>query len=78
MVTKMKMFAFGFSQTQNQVVKRPVAAPSTPSLNQFNMASTMKMQSTGCKSCRGWSTCLFLYIFIFIHMYIHYKTHYTS
>jgi hypothetical protein len=53
MVTKMKMFAFGFSQTQNQVVKRPVAAPSTPSLNQFNMASTMKMQSTGCKSCRG-------------------------
>jgi hypothetical protein len=55
MVTKMKMFAFGFSHTQNQVVKRPVpvAAPSTPSLNQFNMASTMKMQSTGCKSCRG-------------------------
>jgi len=46
----MKMFAFGFSQNQNQVVKRPVAPLS---LNQFNMASIMKMQSTGCKSCRG-------------------------
>jgi hypothetical protein len=57
MVTKMKMFGL-FSQHQgnNQVVKK--SSPATPSapasaLKQFNMASIMKMQSTGCKSCRG-------------------------
>lgn len=57
MVTKMKMFGL-FSQ--NQVIKKadapltPAAAgPSTSALKQFNMASIMKMKSTGCKSCRG-------------------------
>ena len=57
MVTKMKMFGL-FSQPQgnNQVVKK--SSPATASapasaLKQFNMASIMKMQSTGCKSCRG-------------------------
>ena len=55
MVTKMKMFGF---LSQNQVVnKSPTpsapSAPSDSSLKQFNMASIMKMQSSGCKSCRG-------------------------
>jgi hypothetical protein len=60
MVTKMKMFGL-FSQ--NQVIKKTDAVPvpvapattnhSTSALKQFNMASIMKMQSTGCKSCRG-------------------------
>lgn len=54
MVTKMKMFGL-FSQ--NQVIKK-ADAPLTPAaagsaLKQFNMASIMKMKSTGCKSCRG-------------------------
>ena len=59
MVTKMKMFGF-FSQ--NKVVKKsaPAPAPATAlagnassAFKQFNMESIMKMQSTGCKSCRG-------------------------
>ena len=29
------------------------AGPASSALKQFNMASIMKMQSTGCKSCRG-------------------------
>ena len=54
MVTKMKMFGL-FSQSQ-VVKKSPAPAPASvpvSALNQFNMASIMKMQSTGCKSCRG-------------------------
>ena len=52
----MKMFGL-FSQSQ-VVKKSPAPAPAPASvpvsaLNQFNMASIMKMQSTGCKSCRG-------------------------
>ena len=42
--------------TQNQVVKNSAPAPApapASAINQFNMASIMKMQSTGCKSCRG-------------------------
>ena len=31
----------------------PASAPPAPGLKQFNMASIMKMQSSGCKSCRG-------------------------
>ena len=65
MVTKMKMFGI---LSQNQLVNKSPAhsvpftssasspAPSTtsaPGLKQFNMASIMKMQSSGCKSCRG-------------------------
>lgn len=54
MVTKMKMFGLTQNKNQNQVVKRPVSSPPlNPSFNPFNMASSMKMQSTGCKSCRG-------------------------
>lgn len=61
MVTKMKMFGI----SQNQLVNKSPAhsvpftssasssAPSAPGLKQFNMASIMKMQSSGCKSCRG-------------------------
>ena len=54
MVTKMKMFDF----SQNQVVKKVSSIyapppPPTPLFNQFNMASTMKMQNTGCNSCRS-------------------------
>ena len=55
MVTKMKMFGlFSQPQANNQVVnKSSPAAASAPAsaLKQFNMASIMKMQSTGCKSC---------------------------
>jgi len=62
MVTKMKMFGF-FNQNQvnnkvNNKVNNQVVAPATASAsasNQFNLASIMKMQSTGCKSCRGWT-----------------------
>lgn len=59
MVTKMKMFGI---LSQNQLVNKSPApssassassAPSAPGLKQFNMASIMKMQSSGCKSCRG-------------------------
>ncbi len=63
MVTKMKMFGL-FSQ--NYLVNKslppssappssapPASAPPAPGLKQFNMASIMKMQSSGCKSCRG-------------------------
>ena len=54
MVTKMKMFGI---LSQNKVVNKSPApfassAP-TPSAQQFNMASIMKTQSSGCKSCRG-------------------------
>ena len=56
----MKMFGL-FSQNQvvNKVVKKSApagpapAGPASSALKQFNMASIMKMQSTGCKSCRG-------------------------
>jgi hypothetical protein len=58
MVTKMKMFGFF---NQNQVVgggsQGVVAANKKKQIpvssSQFNLASIMKMQSTGCKSCRG-------------------------
>jgi len=63
MVTKMKMFGI---LSQNKVVNKSPApfasstpsifassASSAPGLNQFNMASIMKTQSSGCKSCRG-------------------------
>lgn len=66
MVTKMKMFGV-FNQNQgannsgannsganNQGKQRsshPVS--SHPVSSQFNLASIMRMQSTGCKSCRG-------------------------
>jgi hypothetical protein len=57
MVTKMKMFGI---LSQNKVVNKSPApfassapVPSAPGLNQFNMASIMKTQSSGCKSCRG-------------------------
>jgi hypothetical protein len=58
MVTKMKMFGlFSQPQANNQVVKKSspatASAPAASALKQFNMASIMKMQSTGCKSCRG-------------------------
>jgi hypothetical protein len=58
MVTKMKMFGL-LSQNQNHLVNKTPApapaapAPAAPALKQFNMASIMKMQSSGCKSCRG-------------------------
>ena len=58
MVTKMKMFGIS---SQNKVVNKSLvpfassasSASSAPGLNQFNMASIMKTQSSGCKSCRG-------------------------
>lgn len=58
MVTKMKMFGV---LSQNHLVKKSSvpftssssAPASAPALKQFNMASIMKMQSSGCKSCRG-------------------------
>ena len=54
----MKMFGI---LTQNKVVNKSLvpfassasSASSAPGLNQFNMASIMKTQSSGCKSCRG-------------------------
>ena len=51
----MKMFGI---LSQNKVVNKSPAhfassASSAPGLNQFNMASIMKTQSSGCKSCRG-------------------------
>ena len=64
MVTKMKMFGL-FSQNHLVNTSLPSSAPpssappssappsSAPGLKQFNMASIMKMQSSGCKSCRG-------------------------
>ena len=61
MVTKMKMFGvFNQNQVNNKVnnkVNNQIVKKSTPitdsASNQFHMASIMKMQSTGCKSCRG-------------------------
>ena len=58
MVTKMKMFGF-FNQNQvgssgSQGVVAANKKKQIPvSFSQFNLASIMKMQSTGCKSCRG-------------------------
>ena len=59
MVTKMKMFGF-FNQSQpvgssgSQGVVAANKKKQIPvSSSQFNLASIMKMQSTGCKSCRG-------------------------
>ena len=60
MVTKMKMFGF-FNQSQgvgSQAGSQGVVIASkkkqiSGSYSQFNLASIMKMQSTGCKSCRG-------------------------
>lgn len=61
MVTKMKMFGFLDNNSQNnnqtnnqvqdqvQIKKKQFRSTSS----QFNLASIMKMQSTGCKSCRG-------------------------
>jgi hypothetical protein len=54
----MKMFGV---LSQNHLVKKssvPFTSSSSssapaPALKQFNMASIMKMQSSGCKSCRG-------------------------
>lgn len=62
MVTKMKMFGLLSQNHLSAAAPAPSAppassarAPSAPSVRsgQFNMASIMKMQSTGCKSCRG-------------------------
>ena len=63
MVTKMKMFGFLDShQNNNQKTNNVVQGPDQIKKNQFrsvssqfNLASIMKMQSTGCKSCRGWN-----------------------
>ena len=56
----MKMFGF-FNQSQgvgSQAGSQGVVVASkkkqiSGSYSQFNLASIMKMQSTGCKSCRG-------------------------
>ena len=63
MVTKMKMFGFfnqnqvGSSGSQGVSSQGVVAATKKKQIpvssSQFNLASIMKMQSTGCKSCRG-------------------------
>ena len=60
MVTKMKMFGFlNNDQVKNQVKnKEQISSPpsSSSSSSQFNMknlAAIMKIQNTGCKSCRG-------------------------
>ena len=69
MVTKMKMFGFlnnvqvNNLQVKNQQVKNkeqksspPSSSSSSSSSSQFNMknlAAIMKIQNTGCKSCRG-------------------------
>ena len=61
MVTKMKMFGvFDHSQVKNQVKnkeqKYSPPSSSSSSSSQFNMknlAAIMKIQNTGCKSCRG-------------------------
>lgn len=60
-VTKMKMFGFlnnnqfnNQNQSQNQSQNEQVKKNQFRSISsQFNLASIMKMQSTGCKSCRG-------------------------
>lgn len=57
MVTKMKMFGFldNNSQSNNQTnnVVQVKKNQFKSAASQFNLASIMKMQSTGCKSCRG-------------------------
>jgi len=61
MVIKMKMFGFfnqnhGGSQAgsgSQGVVAANKKKQISGSFSQFNLASIMKMQSTGCKSCRG-------------------------
>jgi hypothetical protein len=68
MVTKMKMFGFlNNDQVKNQQVNHqvknkeqisspPSSSSSSSSSSQFNMknlAAIMKIQNTGCKSCRG-------------------------
>ena len=57
MVTKMKMFGvLTNDQTKNNQhsqVRKSVVSFAPSSASQFNMVSIMKMQSTGCKSCRG-------------------------
>jgi len=62
MVTKMKMFGFFHDsqvknhQVKNHQVKNKEQISSPISSSQFNMknlAAIMKIQNTGCKSCRG-------------------------
>ena len=64
MVTKMKMFGFfDDSQVKNQQVKNQqvknkeqISSPPSSSSSHFNiknLAAIMKIQNTGCKSCRG-------------------------
>ncbi len=55
MVTKMKMFGFiQQSQVNNQVKNKEQQTTLSSSSSKFNMknlASIMKIQNTGCKSC---------------------------
>lgn len=57
MVTKMKMFGVlsndQIKNSQLSQVRKSVVSFTPSAASQFNMASIMKMQSTGCKSCRG-------------------------
>jgi hypothetical protein len=61
MVTKMKMFGFlNNDQVKNQQVnhqvknKEQISSPTSSSqFNMKNLAAIMKIQNTGCKSCRG-------------------------
>ena len=58
MVTKMKMFGFfDHSQVKNQQFKNKEQKSFPPSsssqFNMKNLAAIMKIQNTGCKSCRG-------------------------
>ena len=61
MVTKMKMFGFlNNDQVKNQQVnhqvknKEQISSPNSSSqFNMKNLAAIMKIQNTGCKSCRG-------------------------
>ena len=62
MVTKMKMFGIlNNDQVKNKQANKSASSFSSESQDprsrsrssQFNMASIMKTQTTGCKSCRG-------------------------
>ena len=61
MVIKMKMFGFFDNsqikkQVKNQFKNIEQQSSLSPSSSQFNMkniAATMKIQNTGCKSCTG-------------------------
>jgi hypothetical protein len=60
MVTKMKMFGFlNNDQVKNQQVshqvknKEQISSPTSSQFNMKNLAAIMKIQNTGCKSCRG-------------------------